>query len=54
MDDNVVQQLFEDRALFAGILLALNEALPKHIVETLNQSKNYVEAIERAEELLNG
>ncbi len=53
MDYDVVQ-LVEDRALFAGVLLALNEALPKHIVETLNQSKDYVKAIERAEELLNG
>ena len=40
MDDDVVQ-LFEDRALFAGALLALNKALPKHIVETLKQSKSY-------------
>lgn len=53
MDDDVVQ-LFEDRALFAGALLALNKALPKHIVETLKQSKSYTKAIERAEELLNG
>lgn len=53
MDYDVVQ-LVQDRALFAGVLLALNEALPKQIVETLKQSKDYTKAIERAEELLNG
>lgn len=52
--DYDVFQLIEDRALFAGALLALNKTLPKHIVETLKQSKNYTEAVERAEELLNG
>lgn len=52
--DYDVFQLIEDRALFAGALLALNKTLPKYIVETLKQSKNYTEAVERAEELLNG
>ena len=39
---------------YRGRTVKVNEALPKHIVETLNQSKDYVKAVERAEELLNG
>ena len=49
-----VLQILQDRALFAGILLALDETLPKHITDTLLQSDQYVKAVARAKELLNG